>query len=109
MADISCTFGESTVDDQLRAKLRKPEGFQGAPIFADDRKLDPATSQDCQIRPDPTDPTGHMYDLLVRDLSKCGVVVRNVSNLRMSSMYEAFLLFYTGQTRHPEPLMRTTR
>ncbi len=78
------------MEDQLNAKLRKPEGFQGAPIFADDRKLDPATSQDCQIRPDPTDPTGHMYDLLVRDLSKCGVVVRNVSNMHLSTMHPPF-------------------
>ena len=73
----------------LTARLRKPEGFRGTPIFADDRGVagkdpmqelvenDPA----CQIAPDPGDTTGRVFILRVTDFSQCGVLKRNVRNI----------------------------
>ena len=90
VAGIKCSFGKSILGggdlndqpasaEQVTAKVRKPEGFKGTPIFADDRKIDPFTDESCHIRPDPTDLTGHMYNLKITDLNKCGVLVKNVS------------------------------
>lgn len=90
MADITCSFGiRSKIDgaqdaievepEGLTALLRKPEGFTGSPIFADDRKLDPRTDPYCRIRPDPGDKEGLIYTLHVKDLGKCGVLTKNVS------------------------------
>ena len=63
----------------MTARVRKPEGFKGTPIFADDRKIDPFTDESCQIRPDPSDPTGLMYNMKITDLDQCGVLIKNVS------------------------------
>ncbi|XP_075225337.1 uncharacterized protein LOC142326626 [Lycorma delicatula] len=63
--------------DSISAKLRKPEGFKGSPLFADDRGVDPLTDPICQIRPDPTDLTHHTYLLVVNDFTRCGVLKRN--------------------------------
>ena len=57
---------------------RKPEGFSGAPIFADDRKVEPKTDPFCRIKPDPSDEDGLIYMLHILDLGKCGVLVKNV-------------------------------
>ena len=57
---------------------RKPEGFSGAPIFADDRKVEPRTDPYCRIKPDPSDEDGLIYMLHILDLDKCGVLVKNV-------------------------------
>ena len=59
--------------------MRKPEGFEGTPIFADDRKVDPLRDPECQIRPDIADKDGLIYRLLITDLDKCGVLIKNVS------------------------------
>ena len=86
VADIECSFGEISVESKqqrinqkLTAKLRKPDGFKGSPIFADERKVDPANHPDCQIRQDEADPKGITYALKINDLTQCGVVIRNVS------------------------------
>ena len=63
----------------MTARLRKPEGFEGTPIFADDRKVDPLRNPECQIRPDIADKDGLIYRLLITDLDKCGVLIKNVS------------------------------
>ena len=84
VGEIECSFGDVIVDtnrrinERLSAVLKKPEGFRGAPIFADYRSSDSA-SQDCQIRPDLTDRRGLLYKLDIKDLKKCGVTVNNVS------------------------------
>ncbi|KAK3922192.1 hypothetical protein KUF71_001371 [Frankliniella fusca] len=78
VSDIRCTFATSGGSrDSISAKLRKPEGFRGSPLFADDRAVDPVSDKECQIRPDPGDTTKLMYTLLVTDFSRCGVLRRN--------------------------------
>lgn len=61
------------------ARLKKPDGFRGSPLFADDRGVDPESDPSCQIRPDHMDPSGLMYNLKITDFSRCGVLKRNVS------------------------------
>ena len=63
----------------LSARLRKPEGFKGAPQFADERSVDPVNDPVCQIRPDIADVSKLTYNLLVTDFNRCGVLKRNVS------------------------------
>lgn len=78
VSDIRCTFATTGGSrDSISAKLRKPEGFRGSPLFADDRAVDPVSDKECQIRPDPADTTKLMYTLLVSDFSRCGVLRRN--------------------------------
>ena len=85
VGDIECSFGRVGVEnnrkinERLTARLRKPEGFEGTPIFADDRKVDPLRDSACQIRPDIADKDGLIYRLLINDLSKCGILIKNVS------------------------------
>ena len=84
MGDIECSFGSvgmennRKVNERLSARLRKPEGFRGTPIFADDRKVDPLRNPVCQIRQDLADSEGRIYRLLISDLSQCGVLIKNV-------------------------------
>ncbi|CAH0584355.1 unnamed protein product [Chrysodeixis includens] len=79
VTDIQCTFasGGSGLRDSVTALLRKPEGFRGAPLFADDRATDPVTDPVCQVRPEPEDPTGLLYRLRITDFTRCGVLKRN--------------------------------
>ncbi|KAL3285289.1 hypothetical protein HHI36_019399 [Cryptolaemus montrouzieri] len=82
VTEIQCTFASSTVNgassrDSIVAKLRKPDGFKGHPLFADDRGVNPETDILCQIRPDLTDPTSLRYNLRITDFSRCGVLKRN--------------------------------
>ncbi|KAJ9575805.1 hypothetical protein L9F63_007346, partial [Diploptera punctata] len=86
LTDVQCTFGSTDTHkhhgigvarDTIAARLRKPEGFRGSPIFADDRQVDPVTDPSCQIRPDPSDLEELTYDLLITDFSRCGVLKRN--------------------------------
>jgi hypothetical protein len=98
VSDVQCTFGtNNAVDthkhhsltatrDTIAARLRKPEGFRGSPIFADDRQVDPLTDVSCQIRPDSTDTEELTYDLLITDFSKCGVLKRNVRICRLPNL-----------------------
>ena len=88
---MQCTFGSNSgldthkhhgltaTRDTIAARLRKPEGFRGSPIFADDRQVDPLIDVSCQIRPDKSDPEELTYNLLISDFSRCGVLKRNVS------------------------------
>lgn len=84
MTDIQCTFSSSGTGlrDSVTALLRKPEGFRGAPLFADDRATDPVSDPVCQIKPETDDPTGLLYRLKITDFTKCGVLKRNVSERR---------------------------
>ncbi|KAF2899861.1 hypothetical protein ILUMI_06323 [Ignelater luminosus] len=80
VTEIQCTFGSSNSigsRDSIVARLRKPDGFKGHPLFADDRAVDPETDPSCQIRPDPTDQTALKYNLRINDFSRCGVLRRN--------------------------------
>jgi len=76
VADISCAFSGA---GELTARLRKPEGFAGDPVFADARRAGDRSQRHCRIRPDQRDEQGLIYDLQVDDLDECGVVKKNVS------------------------------
>ena len=77
VTDINCQYGGNAENGLISAKLSKPEGFQGVPIFADDRAIDPETSEVCSIRRIEGDTSGLEYHLNVTDFSSCGVVLRN--------------------------------
>lgn len=62
----------------ITARLKKPVGFKGAPLFADDRNVNPESDRACTIRPDSNDPDGITYNLKIMDFSRCGVLKRNV-------------------------------
>ncbi|XP_077297056.1 uncharacterized protein LOC143918855 [Arctopsyche grandis] len=81
VTDIQCSFGGGVNGggsrDSIIALLRKPEGFKGSPLFADDRSVAAETDTSCQIRPDPAESTGLLYRLRITDFSRCGVLKRN--------------------------------
>ncbi|XP_014279287.1 uncharacterized protein [Halyomorpha halys] len=79
VSDIECTFGAEggRSADSITARLKRPEGFKGDPLFADDRAIDPLTHPACRITPDIADPTRQSYLLRVSDFSRCGVLRRN--------------------------------
>ena len=73
VADIDCSYGVEKSErdgdrvsgsrrdgggESVSARLKKPDGFRGTPIFADDRLTNPLVSSKCQIRPDNSDKTG---------------------------------------------------
>ncbi|XP_001601983.1 uncharacterized protein LOC100117856 isoform X2 [Nasonia vitripennis] len=76
VSDIQCS-GASSTSDLLTAKIRRPIGFRGGPLFADDRAADPLVDIHCQIRPDPNDPQEDNYFLKVTDFTRCGILKRN--------------------------------
>ncbi|XP_055851605.1 uncharacterized protein LOC129915923 [Episyrphus balteatus] len=80
VGDIQCSFSTapgSNVDDLITARLKRPAGFKGAPLFADDRSVNPETDRNCAIKQDPNDPTELAYNLKITDFSRCGVLKRN--------------------------------
>lgn len=56
--------------------LKRPAGFKGSPLFADDRSINPNTDRSCTIKPDERDPTKLTYNLKIVDFTKCGVLKR---------------------------------
>ncbi|OAD57157.1 hypothetical protein WN48_02707 [Eufriesea mexicana] len=76
VSDIQCS-GAGSAADLLTAKIKRPVGFRGAPLFADDRSANPVTDIHCQIRPDPNDSQEDNYFLKVTDFSRCGILKRN--------------------------------
>ena len=81
VSDIQCS-GAGAASDHLTAKIKRPVGFRGSPLFADDRSADPLTDIHCQIRPDSTDPQEDNYFLKVTDFTRCGILKRNVRLLQ---------------------------
>uniref|UniRef100_A0A336L5G1 CSON005194 protein n=1 Tax=Culicoides sonorensis TaxID=179676 RepID=A0A336L5G1_CULSO len=79
VTSIQCSFASQNplAGDFISAKLTKPVGFKGSPIFADDRGVDPELDPFCRIKPDRNDPTDLNYDLRITDFSRCGVLKRN--------------------------------
>ncbi|XP_067135091.1 uncharacterized protein [Centruroides vittatus] len=59
------------------AVLKKPEGFRGHPIFAENRNIRAAADEECQIREDKTNPSNVVYRLKVSDYVKCPVERKN--------------------------------
>ena len=81
VTDIQCSFASqgSNLGDIITAKLKKPIGFKGAPLFADDRAVNPEADFACSIKQDRKDVSELAYDLKITDFSRCGVLKRNVS------------------------------
>lgn len=98
VTSIQCSFATQNplAGDFISAKLTKPIGFKGSPIFADDRvnflilvfpsiiivllqyqAVDPEADPFCRIKPDRNDPTDLNFDLRITDFSRCGVLKRN--------------------------------
>ncbi|XP_052898057.1 uncharacterized protein LOC128304858 [Anopheles moucheti] len=79
VTDIQCSFASqgSNLGDIITAKLKKPIGFKGAPLFADDRGVNPETDFACSIKQDRKDVSELAYDLKITDFSRCGVLKRN--------------------------------
>ncbi|XP_023239599.1 uncharacterized protein LOC111638168 [Centruroides sculpturatus] len=59
------------------AVLKKPDGFKGHPIFAENRNIRAAADEECQIREDKTNPSNVVYRLKVSDYVKCPVERKN--------------------------------
>lgn len=80
VSDIQCSFATptSSTQDMITARLKKPNGFKGAPLFADDRSVNPETDRTCSIRPEVNDPDSLAYTLKITDFTRCGVLKRNV-------------------------------
>ncbi|ODM95598.1 1-deoxy-D-xylulose-5-phosphate synthase, partial [Orchesella cincta] len=83
-ADIDCAVA-STGKELFTARLRKPDGFRGSPIFADDRggAIKDYIVQDlqdapCVIVPDNIgDSSGRVFKMRITDFTRCGVLKRN--------------------------------
>lgn len=88
VSDIQCSFAtsSSTTVDMITARLKKPAGFKGSPLFADDRNAHPETDRACSIRPESSDPDNIAYTLKITDFSRCGVLKRNVKKRKYSQM-----------------------
>lgn len=83
VGEIQCSFSTqgSSVEDLIVARLKRPTGFKGPPLFADDRSVFPETDRVCQIKQDKNDPAELAFDLRITDFARCGVLKRNVSVL----------------------------
>jgi hypothetical protein len=113
VAEIDCAVGVGG-KELLTARLRRPDGFRGTPIFADDRGSpfplpnnallpdhfggDVDDLSPCSIYPDPLEPSGRVFVLKVTDFSRCGVLKRDVSidavyTIRVSSQSRQQLIF----------------
>jgi hypothetical protein len=79
VSNIQCSFETqgSNLRDFITAQLKRPIGFKGSPLFADDRAVDPENDFACSIKQDANDPTELSYDLKISDFSRCGVLKRN--------------------------------
>ncbi|KAG5676081.1 hypothetical protein PVAND_005935 [Polypedilum vanderplanki] len=79
VSDIQCSFSSqgSSLGDMITAKLKKPFGFKGHPLFADDRSVNPDNDYTCTIKPDRNDISELNYELKITDFTRCGVLKRN--------------------------------
>lgn len=83
VSEIQCSFAAqgSTLGDVITAKLKKPIGFKGHPLFADDRSVNPDIDYSCTIKPDRSEVSELNYELKITDFTRCGVLKRNVNFL----------------------------
>lgn len=85
VSEIQCSFttASSSTADMITARLKKPAGFKGSPLFADDRGVNPEMDRACSIRPESGDPENIAYILKITDFTRCGVLKRNVNKSRL--------------------------
>ncbi|XP_002003929.3 uncharacterized protein LOC6577998 [Drosophila mojavensis] len=79
VADVQCTFSNSgsKSEDLITATLKRPAGFKGVPMFADDRSGLKDLNPHCLISKDITDMDERTYQLRINDFTQCGVLKRN--------------------------------
>ncbi|KAH8397597.1 hypothetical protein KR215_000141, partial [Drosophila sulfurigaster] len=79
VADVQCTFSSvgSDIQDLITATLKRPVGFKGVPMFADDRNAVRDSSPHCIISRDTSDVDERTYSLRINDFTRCGVLKRN--------------------------------
>ncbi|CRL00895.1 CLUMA_CG014146, isoform A [Clunio marinus] len=79
VTEIQCSFASAgtSLGDMITAKLKKPIGFKGHPLFADDRSVSPENDYSCTIKSDRSDLSDLNYDLKITDFTRCGVLKRN--------------------------------
>ncbi|XP_013792259.1 uncharacterized protein LOC106476135, partial [Limulus polyphemus] len=72
VSNIKChERASASGSDILTATLKKPPGFRGHPVFADNRHIDPKKHKFCQILSDKDDPKEMTYYLSISDFSEC--------------------------------------
>lgn len=83
VADVQCTFSTvgSDIEDLITATLKRPAGFKGIPMFADDRIGVKEPNPHCIISRDTSDEDDRTYSLRINDFKRCGVLKRNVRTL----------------------------
>ncbi|XP_032293843.1 uncharacterized protein [Drosophila virilis] len=79
VADVQCTFSTtgSEAEDLITATLKRPVGFKGVPMFADDRSGLKDLNPHCLISKDISDMDERTYNLRINDFTRCGVLKRN--------------------------------
>ncbi|KAH8404413.1 hypothetical protein KR222_011036, partial [Zaprionus bogoriensis] len=79
VADVQCTFSTvgSEIEDLITATLKRPAGFKGSPMFADDRIGVKEANPQCVISRDTSDEDERTYSLRINDFTRCGVLKRN--------------------------------
>lgn len=94
VADVQCTFSTvgSDIEDLITATLKRPAGFKGSPMFADDRIGVKEPNPNCIISRDTSDEDDRTYNLRINDFTRCGVLKRNVSTVERC--YVILLLIY---------------
>ena len=65
----------------ITASLKRPVGFKGVPLFADDKY---EKSDYCTVKKNPSDEL--TFEIKITNFTKCGVIKRNVS-FYLSSIY----------------------
>lgn len=88
VADVQCTFSTvgSDIEDLITATLKRPAGFKGSPMFADDRIGVKEPNPHCIISRDTSDEDDRSYSLRINDFTRCGVLKRNVTTLERFSI-----------------------
>lgn len=95
VADVQCTFSTvgSDIEDLITATLKRPAGFKGSPMFADDRIGVKEPNPHCIISRDTSDEDDRTYSLRINDFTRCGVLKRNVSTLERFSIIHLLNLY----------------
>lgn len=95
-ADIKCIDTGSA--SSFMALLNLPVGYNAIPVFEDRPTVDPTINTACRMIP--TQITNDMFQLIVRDLERCGVQRCRQPNGEVSCLgrrfrAKSFLLIFT--------------
>lgn len=93
VSDIQCSFSstETVGQNMITAKLKRPPGFKGDPLFADERSTNTDVDYSCTIKRDPSDTHQLTYNLKIIDFNRCGVLHRNVNSIALKRLFSIYL------------------